>query len=86
MTSSKSNKIKCLILFCFCGLSLISDRLPISYAASSGSSFLKIDPSPKSYALGNSNAVYSFGAESLNSNPAHLAFSDNRYELFSAFS
>src|SRR2546426_6498586 len=53
-------------------------------ASPAGMSFLKINPSPKAYALGGSNAIASLGAES--SNPAQIGISEKKYELFSSYS
>ncbi len=56
-----------------------------SYGVSpTGMAFLKINPSPKAYALGGSNAIAGLGAES--SNPAQIGLADKKYELFSSSS
>jgi hypothetical protein len=60
--------------------------LPSAFASLSGGAFLKIDPSPRSYALGKSQSVASMGAEALAGNPANLMAMDRHYEVFSAFS
>ena len=53
-------------------------------AQPSGSAFLKVDPSPRSYALGGADMVASVGAEALSANPANLAAMQSRYEMFNA--
>ncbi len=55
-------------------------------AQPSGASFLIVDPSPRSYALGSGNPVATAGAQSIHSNPAGLGRIDHRFEFFSAYS
>lgn len=50
-----------------------------------GAAFLGVTPSPRSYALGMSNAVSSLGAESLGANPANLGLMTDRFEAFTAY-
>ena len=69
-----------LLLLSSCFLVFVSDLF-----ASTGARFLKIDPSPRSYALGGVRSVGSIGAESMNANPAQLGFLNGKYEFFSAF-
>ncbi len=55
-------------------------------AAVSGGSFLKIDPSARSYALGQSGAVAALGAEAMGTNPANLMNMSRKMEVMSAYS
>ncbi len=55
-------------------------------AETSGAAFLRIDPSPRTYALGGASSVMAFGAQSLNSNPANLGAAKYKYEAFTSFS
>ncbi len=55
-------------------------------AAQTGGAFLKIDPSARSYALGQSGAVAALGAESIGTNPANLMDMSRKMELMSAYS
>ena len=56
------------------------------FCAATGASFLKVDPSPRTYALGGSNALLSLGAEALSGNPANLGIARKKFELFTSFS
>ena len=60
--------------------------IPSLYADPTGAAFIKVNPSPRSYALAGSNIASSFGAEGAYTNPAGLAAIDRRYEVFSSFS
>src|SRR5690242_14116595 len=51
----------------------------------SGAAFLKTDPSPQSYAMGNSNVVTSLGAQANGANPANLGSMSRRFEVFSSY-
>ncbi len=53
--------------------------------AGSGASFLRVDPSPRTQAMGNSSSVLSFGAQSLGANPANLGAVKYKYEMFTSF-
>lgn len=55
-------------------------------AKPSGASFLTVDPSPRSYALGGANPVSTLGAQGMHSNPAMTGRIDRKYEFFSAYS
>ena len=68
----------------FLSISAIHDPSSLS-AASSGSAFLKISPSPRAYALGRSDAVSALGAQALSANPANLHIMSSRMELSSSF-
>src|SRR5882672_10351844 len=57
-----------------------------SYAEPTGAAFIKVNPSPRSYALAGANIGSSFGAEGIFSNPANVGSIDQRYELFSSYS
>jgi len=52
----------------------------------SGASFLKIDPSARSYALGRSQVISSLGAEAVGANAANLDVLGRKYEMFSTYS
>lgn len=58
----------------------------LAFALPSGAAFLEVDPSPRSYALGNGNPAAAMGAQALYSNPAALSRTDRRFEFFSAYS
>ena len=54
-------------------------------AASSGASFLKINHSARSYALGDSGVVNALGAEAIGSNPGNLMNMGRKMEVLSAY-
>lgn len=60
--------------------------LGLAGAQPSGASFLTVDPSPRSHALGGANPVSSLGAQGIHSNPAMAGRMDRKYEFFSAYS
>jgi len=53
--------------------------------AESGAAFLKISPSARSYALGQSNTVSALGAQAITANPANMHRMNSRMEVFSSF-
>ncbi len=55
-------------------------------AEQSGAAFLRIDPSPRAYALGGAGSVMAFGAQAIGANPANLGAAKYKYEMFSSFS
>lgn len=57
-----------------------------SYAASAGAAFLKIDPSARSYALGQSGVVSALGAQAIGVNPANLMSLGRKMELLTSYS
>lgn len=54
-------------------------------SAITGASFLSIDPSPRSFALGMTNAISSLGVEAIGSNPANLLATSSRYSFFTSY-
>lgn len=59
---------------------------PKAHADPSAAAFLKIDPSPRSYAMGRSRVVSSLGAQAVGANPANLQKLSDKYELFTTYS
>lgn len=62
----------------------LSSNLAFSQTTS-GASFLKISPSVKSNALGNTSTLSALGAEALGANPANIGFMSQRFEVFASY-
>lgn len=56
------------------------------FASSTAGPFLKIDPSAKSYSMGQSGVVSALGAQAIGSNPANLISLPAKSELLSTYS
>ena len=88
LNGEKIAMIKIKLTFLTITVTFLSLTLSSSLAlsASTAGAFLKIDPSARSYAMGQSGVVSALGAESMGSNPANLMDLPRKTELLTAYS
>lgn len=55
-------------------------------SAKTGAAFLKVDPSPRSFAMGGTNSVMAFGAQAIGANPANLGVVKKKFEMLTSYS
>ncbi len=78
-------RIKSFTKFFALALTALISGIP-EICAKSGAAFLKVDPSPRSFAMGGTNSVMAFGAQAIGANPANLGVVKRKFEAFTSFS
>src|SRR5690348_10340155 len=71
--------------FLIFSISLLPFSISPLFAQTSGAAFLKIDPSPRSYALASADAVAVSGAQAIGQNPANIGLMSQKYEVFTSY-